>query len=150
MQKPAPNELEYLPGLQMAGVLSLVPSFSVTRRAARPLGPELGTEPWAACPALPAAPGCVHHLQPQAPPAAPAGRRAFPAQTAFIYIVHLPSEVANTARKFPSRFLAVVSANREKVGGSQPCTVHTARILILRQLQTLAVYVKLQSQHEKI
>lgn len=87
---------------------------------------------------------------PRHPPAATAGRRAFPAQTAFICIVHLPSEVANAARKFPSRFLAVVSANREKVGGSQPCTVHTARILILRQLQTLAVYVKLQSQREKI
>lgn len=59
------------------------------------------------------------------------------------------SKFANAARKLPSQFLAAVQANREK-----PVLIslagHTALTLICRQLQTLAVYVKPQSQLEKI
>lgn len=75
--------------------------------------------------------------------------RGFPAQTTSmcIFLSSLPRQLACS----PSQCLAVVPGNREELG----CIVirlaqHTALILIHKQLQTLTVYVKPQSPHEKI
>lgn len=80
--------------------------------------------------------------------------RGFPAQTTSIsiFLSSLPRQLAcSPATKPSSQCLAVVPGNKEELG----CIIirlaqHTALILIHKQLQTLTVYVKPQSPHEKI
>lgn len=137
-------------GLQMAGVPPLVPFPSVMQRAAHPLGLEMG-------PGQPAQlyPCSLLHSSAAAPgtPSSYSLRlvcllHKLPSFTSFSSPFR-GSKFANAARKLPSQVLAVVLANREKPVLIS-LAVHAVLTLICRQLQTLAVYVKPQSQLQKI
>lgn len=113
----------------MAGVRSLVPFPSVTQRAARPLGLEMGPEPWAAHPAVPLLPATFityssrHPLQLQPATSSPAG-------TAFIYFILTSLQrqgACQCCQEAPPPLNHPVSScpnQQRETGGNKPSRAH--------------------------